>query len=280
VTNAGEKKLHAKFSASGSERWLNCPASIALSEKAPPQVDSVYAKEGTDAHAVLEVIMRNMMMGRTKEKDLARMLKLSWPTDMVRHGFETYNQIKALVPEGAELLCETRVALDFVEPGMFGTVDAAIVELFGVLWVIDYKYGAGRMVEPAENSQMIYYALGIAKKYDFNFERVRLAIVQPRIVHKDGFFRTWDMSIEDLMSWTGKFKAGVEACKDPFASLNPGRHCFFCPAQQICPAVEDRAYDEAQADFDDAPKQILFEDIYEGANDVLKQLNKTHSRKG
>jgi len=179
------------------------------------------------------------------------MLENRFPKPMITHALQTYKQIYNLVPEEADLLCEIRVGLEFVEPGMFGTVDAAIVELFGILWVIDYKYGAGRMVDPADNSQMIYYALGIAHKYHFNFSKVRLAIAQPRIVHKDGFFRTWDISIPKLMSWQKVFKNGVEACKKPDAPLKPGRWCFFCPAQTICPAIENRQMEEAQTDFDD-----------------------------
>ncbi len=237
-------KAHAKFSASGSERWLNCPGSIALSENAP-SVESVYAKEGTEAHECLEVVMKNNC-----SPAIIAMLRKKHPETMVRHAISFYDQIVDLMPTGASLLCETKVALDFVEEDMFGTVDSAIVELFGILWVIDYKYGAGRVVSPEENTQMIYYALGIAHKYDFNFEKVRLAIAQPRIVHKDGFFRTWDMEVPELMKWTEKFKEGVEKAKDPFAPLNPGRWCFFCPAQEFCPAIENRAFEEAQSDFD------------------------------
>jgi hypothetical protein len=242
-----EKKLHAKFSASGSERWLNCPGSIALSEKAPPKEDSVYAKEGTTAHEVLEFVMRNR---QKRAESVMAVLQRKYPPTMIHHAVETCGKILKLVPKGAELLCETRVELDFVKPGMFGTVDAAIVELFGTLWVIDYKYGAGRLVDPEANTQMIYYALGIAQKYNFNFEQITLAIAQPRIVHKDGFFRTWTMQPEELMQWKRIFKLGVEQCEDPFAELKVGRWCFFCPAQSICPATEDRQFDEAQSDFD------------------------------
>lgn len=238
-------KAHAKFSASGSERWLNCPGSIALSENAPPQVDSIYAIEGTNAHECLEVVMKN-----DASPAIVKMLKKKYPDNMVRHALAFYDQIVDLMPFDSKLLCETKVSLDFVREDMFGTVDSAIVELFGTLWVIDYKYGAGRMVNPEENTQMIYYALGIAHKYDFNFEKVRLAIAQPRIVHKDGFFRTWDMEVKELMNWEYKFKEGVKAAEDPFAPLKRGRWCFFCPAQSICPAVEVEAFEDAQKDFD------------------------------
>lgn len=244
MNNLPEKKLHAKYSASGSDRWLNCPGSVALSEKAGTQKSSAAADEGTEAHECLEVIMKS-----SKPRVAALMLKKQHSNTMVDHAYRCYQQIKEKVPEGAELLCETEVRLDFVRSGMFGTVDAAIVDLFGVLWVIDFKYGAGRLVNPENNSQMIYYGLGIAHKYHYNFDSVRLAVAQPRIVHKDGVFRHWDLSTAELRKWEGVFKAGVEACEKPNAPFKRGRWCYFCPAQEICPALEDVAFTEAQEDF-------------------------------
>lgn len=239
-----EKKLHAKFSASGSERWLNCPGSVALSENIP-EVESEYAKEGTMAHECLELIMKNNCSDK-----IILLASKKYPVGMVSNAVGFFDKVISLMPHGSKLLCETRVDLSFVSPGMFGTVDAAIVDIFGTLWVIDYKYGKGRLVSPEENTQMIYYGLGIAHALDFNFENVRLAIAQPRIVHKDGFFRTWDMDVPQLMGWTEKFKEGVKRCKDPFAPFKPGRWCYFCRAQNICPAIENKAFDEAQSDFD------------------------------
>lgn len=240
------KRKHAKFSASGSDRWLNCPGSVALSEISGPSPESRYAKEGTDAHLCLEMVMKN-----NSSSSIVSMLSKRFPRSMVDHAIKTYELIVEKMPQGSKLLTETEVRLDFVDRGMFGTVDAGIVDLFGVLWVIDYKYGAGRLVNPEENSQAIYYALGIAHKYNFNFEVARLGIIQPRIVHREGIFRTWDIEISQLMKWTKKFKDGVKACKDPFADLKKGRWCFFCPAQSICPLMEDDRYTRAQTDFDD-----------------------------
>lgn len=235
------EKLHATFSASGSERWLSCSGSIALC-KGIKDKPSAYAQEGTTAHEVVEFIMKNdcspsaVATARTRH-----------PTSMVHHAVDFYNHIVDIMPDGASLLCETKVELDFIEEGMFGTVDAAIVDLFGTLWVIDYKYGKGRAVDPKENTQMIFYALGIAHKYDYNFENVKLAIAQPRIIHKDGFFRTWEVSIDNLIKWIDIFKTGVEKAKDPFAELTPGRWCWFCPAKDICPATNEERFERVQS---------------------------------
>lgn len=246
MVSASEPKAHSKFSASGSDRWLNCPGSIALAAKAPTPPESVYAKEGTDAHLCLETILKN----HTKRPyTAAKMLEQTYPSQMVTHALRAYEYIIAHHGEGKELLCETKVDLTFIAEGMFGTVDAAVVDLFGTLWVYDYKYGAGRLVTPENNSQMMYYALGLAHKYNYNFLDVEIVIGQPRIVHKDGFNRTWKTDIATLKSFGEVLKKGVEECKDPFAVIKSGRWCYFCPAQSICPAIENEAFENAQADF-------------------------------
>lgn len=245
---ASEVKAHAKLSASGSERWLNCPGSVALSENAPPQRESGYAKEGTDAHAVLEVILKNH--GK-KPYSAARMLKGKYPDAMVEHALRAYKEIEVRIPPGATVLTETKVDLTFVGPDMFGTVDCAIVDEFGTLWVIDYKYGAGVPVDPDENTQLIYYALGIAHKYHFNFADVKLVIIQPRAPHEKGPIREWNMTIEQLMAWEVKFRQGVERVEDPCAELTDGDWCRWCPAATICPKLKEQAMETAAIVFDD-----------------------------
>ena len=44
---------HALLSPSSSERWLHCPKSVRLSEQFE-DTTSVYASEGTEAHALCE----------------------------------------------------------------------------------------------------------------------------------------------------------------------------------------------------------------------------------
>ena len=46
-------KKHAKLSASGSSRWINCPGSIKAEESFPDKT-SVFADEGSAAHELAE----------------------------------------------------------------------------------------------------------------------------------------------------------------------------------------------------------------------------------
>ena len=48
---------HAKLSASGSERWLNCPGSV-KAEEGYASTSSPFAQEGTLAHELAEVCLR------------------------------------------------------------------------------------------------------------------------------------------------------------------------------------------------------------------------------
>ena len=55
--------LHATLSASSSKRWLSCPPSARLEEKLRSRFGdraSVYAEEGTKAHALAELKLRHL----------------------------------------------------------------------------------------------------------------------------------------------------------------------------------------------------------------------------
>ncbi len=241
-----EVKAHAKLSASGSARWLNCPGSIELSLKAPPQVDSVYAAEGTRAHLVLETILR-----AKNPRARAEMLRGEFPDEMIDHALDAFKYIESITPKGAQRFAETKVMLpDEIGPDMYGTIDCAIVELFGELIVIDYKYGAGIAVSPEGNTQLIYYALGLAYKYDFNFDTVRLIIIQPRAYHEAGPIREAVMGMKILETYISLFREGVSACNESNAKLRAGYWCRFCPAATICPELTANAMKDAGGVFD------------------------------
>ncbi len=183
--NAHSKRKHYTFSPSGSHRWLNCFGSTNLSKKAPKQVDGPWAMEGTNAHECLEFIVKRWGNKKAAEKEALK----KWPPEMVMHAMNSAETVFKLKPsKTAKLLVESRVAPAASDPG---TLDYAWVDLWGWLIVIDYKYGAGVPVLPKdedsgeENSQLMCYASGIAKKFDYDFSGIKLAIIQPRVYVED-----------------------------------------------------------------------------------------------
>ncbi len=241
------KRKHSNYAASSSHRWMNCPASVRLSKTAPPERPNPYAIEGTNAHECMEFIVRRFGNIRTAEKEALK----KWPADMVQHAINSAKIVFKLRPSPeAKLLIETRVILKHIGPGLFGTLDYAWVDLWGLLVIIDFKYGAGVPVLPfddetnEENSQLMYYGSGIAAKYDYEFSAVKLAIIQPRVWREDEDPLTeHTTTIKKLREFEKKVKLAVAAAKVPDCQpIAPpegaaDNWCRWCPAASYCPAV-------------------------------------------
>ena len=238
-----DNKAHAKYSASGAKRWLACPGSVHLSEGIP-STESAAAKHGTQAHELLEMLLNAWIDNKNQD-----VFFRDYPEKTVEDVCEVAEAITSLVSEGAELLCETKVSLEFVGPDMFGTVDAAIIEHFKKLTVIDFKYGISP-VHPKDNPQLIYYALGLAHKYHYEFETIELRIIQPRAKVGGETTRTHTMTMKELKEWAAIFSDGRRAAEDFVAPLVMGDHCFFCPARPICPKHTEKREFQAALDFD------------------------------
>jgi hypothetical protein len=147
---------------------------------------------------------------------------------------------------------EKKIDLGWLYPGMFGRNDALVGELFGVLYVYDFKYGAGVAVEVEENPQEMYYGLGAVQ--GDAYEEVELVIVQPRAHHPKGPGPGGPPTTDALQAW-GKevLLPRAEATTAPDAPLSVGEHCRFCPVLAICPAQQAHAITVAQEAFADTP---------------------------
>lgn len=238
-----KERAHSKFSASGFERIEACPGSVELSEGQPDK-SSPWAIEGTEAHEVLEaILLRDRDLKRVPEELKRR------PPEMFAHAeaaasFLIERSIKAKSP----LMVEDRVSLAFIHPEAFGTLDSSIIELFGTLDIFDYKYGAGYAVSPKENLQMIFYAMAVAHKYHWNFKRIRMWIIQPRIKGYDGP-AFWEIPTRELMEYVPRFKKAIDrAIAEPDTYIEGG-HCHWCKAKRVCPLKTGKRLDKAKSIF-------------------------------
>ena len=259
--------VHAKLSASGSDRWMNCPGSIqAESQVTAPQSSSPAARQGTAAHAAAEFCLR---------ENLAADEMLGWrigvPLDEADHpdpvlvpsdsnveisdAFDVFEvdhnmadaiqvfidwvhaQLESL--DDAELALERSYDLSWVYPNMFGTADATISEEFGTLIVGDYKHGQGVPVfihkkDGKINSQIMYYAAGAAHDAGWTHERVKLAIIQPRCPEVPNIQEV-EIDIEELKSWAETvLRKAAELTDDEDPILQAGDWCKWCKAASTC----------------------------------------------
>lgn len=233
---------HAKLSASGAKRWLACPGSVALSELYPQDFSTVYADEGTLAHAAAEQLITTGKITPALKKKIIKFYAENTLPGSFEQMVEDLTPYAEFVKEelaeqqavdpGAQLMTERRVDLTAYIPGGFGTTDVAIVR-DGFLHIIDLKYGRGVAVSAEGNPQLGLYALGTLDMLDmlYGIRDVRMTIYQPRL----GNISTADTTAEALVHW-GNYtvKPGAELALSKDAPYAAGDHCQFCPARNEC----------------------------------------------
>ena len=244
--------LHATLGASGANRWMNCPGSVRLS-KGIPSTSSPAAVEGTQAHYVCE---QALLCGKDAEFYVGECLvepvvgDFIVPEDMAPHVQKYLDFVRGFENKNTTLFIENRVSLEKVWKGMFGTTDAIIVEQFGALHVIDFKYGINP-VEVEENEQLMFYGLGsLLANVDSCVESVHLHVVQPRAIHPNGPIRSWETTPERLMDFGKELRRAGKETEKPDASLKSGTWCQYCPAAGTCPEYHDASVANAMIEFE------------------------------
>lgn len=235
---------HARLGASSAHRWLACPGSVALAAQMP-ETESVYAAEGTLAHAVAERALTHphrtvadavtqVMAGGT----LAGGLECPDPTELATY-VGVYVEAVRLHP--GLPFTEMRVDFSHVVPGGFGTADRVTVDIDrGHLVVSDLKYGRGVRVDAAGNPQLRLYAEGAATELEalgVDIQTITTEIHQPRLDH----ISTEDLTRADLTAWCETVvRPAALAAREPSAPFVPGdAQCRFCPAAAHCRARAD-----------------------------------------
>lgn len=255
---------HALLSPSAAHRWLNCTAAPRLEENIADS-GSTFAEEGTLAHAYCAKHLKGFLGLPTADEDAEiKQLNDKYHTGEMDEYTDTYktivlekfNAARTKTPD-AQLLVE--VKLDFSEwvPEAFGTADAVIIA-DGTMEIIDFKYGKGVKVSAAKNPQMQIYALGAYSQFSFeyNIQRVRMTIVQPRIDN----LSEYELSAVDLIAWaTYQLMPKAKEAFEGKGRQMPGEWCQFCKVKATCKALADLTFAAVEQHPD--PKTISPEEM-------------------
>lgn len=249
---------HAILSASGSEKWLNCPPSARLEEQITEE-KSEYAAEGTFAHKLAELHLQNYLK-LIKKVEYDKKLKQLKENEFYSQEMEDYIQIyiDIAIEKINEAKSRSKDAIVFLEqqldfspwvPEGFGTGDVVIIS-DGIVEVVDFKYGKGVPVSAEENTQMRLYGLGAVNLFNilYDIKTIRMTIVQPRL----DSVSTESLSVKELLIWgdtTVKPKAKL-AFKGE-GEFQAGDHCRFCRAKATCRARAEANLELARYDFQD-----------------------------
>lgn len=230
-------EAHARLSASGSNKWLNCPPSLTMEEQFEDR-SSVYAEEGTLAHAVAELKARKYFTPMSKTKYTKEFNELKkhelWQSEMDGYTDFYLDYLKGVylsTKNTPYVAIEKRVSYDQYACDGFGTADCIMI-FDNTIYVNDLKYGKGVKVDADNNTQLMLYALGAYSEYSFLFklEKAVVGIIQPRLDHVS----TWEISIEDLLSFGEEVKEKSNLAIAGQGEIVAGDHCTFCKAKNIC----------------------------------------------
>lgn len=252
------------MSASSSKRWLNCTPSARLEERFPSDNGSVYAEEGTAAHALAEHKLKRMLKRRSRRPVSDYQCdEMEECTDgYVAYAMEQIELAKQSCKDPVVLI-EQRLDYSAYVPEGFGTGDLLIVAE-GTLAVIDLKYGKGVAVEAEWNPQMMLYGLGALELFDaiYDIDTVRMTIYQPRLESVS----TWEISVEELMRWVEEeLKPRAQLAINGEGDFRCGAWCRFCKAKNTCRARAEEYLKLAQMEF--RPPSLLTD---EEVAEVLK----------
>ena len=261
---------HSYWSASKFESLMLCPGKIVLEDGAPDNTNA-YAAEGTAAHQVLTWALQEERPAAAYIGRLIHLDSRGKPCDPFAATY-TY-QVDEEIAEHVQVCVDYCLDLKGDDGVLFADIVVNYSSYLGVdtdtawgtadviiargneLIVVDFKYGRGVEVDAERNPQMSLYGLGALQAYQglvADFERVRMAISQPRVKKAPS---EWDCSVDELEAWgrstarsavatcvnaNSMFRnsSGVDKWEETF--LRPAeKACKFCKAKATCPALRN-----------------------------------------
>lgn len=235
-----ERPLHSPLGASGAERWMNCPGSVALLQHVGLDISDEpdYRREGVAMHEAAAHALEQFpgldaweLVGMTFNEtvmtpDLCDPLQIY--LDYCRSlGGEQYVEYPISSP---------------IHDQFYGTLDFG--SLGETIEIVDLKGGMGIMVEIEDNPQVKYYAYGLIDGIERHVRRgfdkdmvVGLTICQPRGFHADGPVRRWETTVGYIKDWVHDELVPAMDATEFDQTLTVGEWCRFCPAKLVCPML-------------------------------------------
>jgi len=236
---------HAMFSPSATERWINCPGSVALTKVAHQIATghSIYTASGTVIHAIGEALLKGEDFNhKTKWGDWADVGDFGYETvgkDMFTQAHDYYNAVREMVNTGTDIRIEVKAKLN---DRLYGTADCVLIDK-DRLTIIDLKTGAGNMVSPVENLQLLTYAGLVLSGLNYAPSKVRLVIIQPPDERDP--VKLWDTNLERVVSHMNQVGVAMES-----EHLEAGHWCQYCPVKASCPVMRSAALNASSLSLD------------------------------
>lgn len=229
-----------KLSPSAAERWLSCTRSpsylVENAHRLPEDLETAYSREGTEAHSHAAAAL---LFGYVED---------SIPEHM-RAGVKGWVElVESQVTGPKQLQVEIKVPL-FYKPDSNGIVDAWVLT-DECLYINDFKFGAGVMVEVRNNPQLVIYAESLIRTMELREKGlpeqfdVQIAVFQPRTREGEPL-KVWRTSLGEvglLASRIGAVASAILKDNREVVTFAPSPDaCRWCPAKGFCEARAEGA---------------------------------------
>lgn len=266
---------HSPRSPSGMAAIRVCAAKVMM-EKGEPNRESVYAAEGTAAHALGEKCLKTganphdfigQKFGEFKHKN--GNIEGFFVDGEMAEAVEVYVNHCRSKMNGKFYAIEQKYMLPILGEGEKGTSDFTALS-DKILHVDDYKHGAGVPVDAYQNIQGLCYGIGAADQYaNEDWHTLRITIVQPRAFGKP--IKTWDVPKEDIIDWKMDLAEAAEATRAENPPLVPSEYCRWCSATYKCMGVARLIKEITGIDIM-AENEITPFDIYKIPEDKIAEI--------
>ena len=221
---------------------MACPGSAKLAEAIKlnyPGIggdDPEWTRQGTQAHALAAECLETgseawMLVTPDKYPDVDA---------AILRAVQVYVDYVNSIPGRKKY--EVRYHLPQLHPQMYGTIDTEAYspsqEAPVRLEIVDYKNGAGVFVAVEQNVQLMYYAAMVIYSDEGAFigsDHVKLTIVQPNAPGEP--IRSWLTTVQEIRDWVNVSLLPAMSLAQVGDYLELGKHCQFCPAKLVCPAM-------------------------------------------
>jgi len=246
---------HSILSASGCERWWNCPGSVKAVEGYENK-ESIHAAKGTVAHGLAADTLEHewsyqKLASKVGETVMQGEFEIEIDEEMIDHVWYFVELVYGELEEGCELRIEQRVDLEKVNKHFFGTADVVIVKPFYWIKVIDFKYGKGIKVDAYKNKQGMYYLTCAWEGEDVMQGEV--IICQPRVAGEK--VTRYQVSYGEYQTFRSDLAKNAKRALGKNPKRVAGQWCkkTFCPAFVDCPTAGQLVRDIVVKDFQDEP---------------------------
>jgi hypothetical protein len=255
-------------SASGIERVIACPGSVALTRDIPKPEAGSAAIEGTIIHSILE---GQKVVDATPDQ--------LWVADKLKEIADKVIKEFSMMIGSDVNVCQIEMRMVLEEKKkvvMTGKPDVIFSGKIGndtIGLVLDYK--TGQIIVPArDNAQLAALAVMSANRYGFT--EVYSAVIQ-----LGGGNDLWHLNAQSIRLWKEKILTALERSSQPMAPRTAGMHCLYCTGLSVCPegqgmglALAKQPSDYQIIDVADLPKLLEAASIAEKVADLIKKKAK------